>query len=271
MANKDEILEVGLDHIHYYESRRGQNKGIDKDRNGSEVTRGEYHIQLDRAKLLDPDTYRNMQQSDYTAMIDSAEGPKEEKRLAKLYLENMMEESGVDFSGLTVGESVAFLSMNYNSGLDANPTTQKAFRLLANARNKNDSELGLYMEAAKGLIDLTRAFGEQSNGVMNRTKSHKETFDGNLNVESTMIDSGQGSTTAENRQETYQKIVDESNRAKLFVTQEMFLLQNEPVMAGFRNKSSEIGLGTFTSPEGTTRDVTIKEDKKLKEMQQGAR
>ena len=315
MADREEILRVALDHLHFYESRRGKVIGVDRDSSGVERSRGHYHVMLDRARLLDKDKYGKMSQSDYNAIIGESKdeddnvreasnkkAEAEGKRLAGLYLEDIMKKSRVDFSGLTVGESVAFLSMNYNSGLDANPTTQKAFRLLANARNRNDPELGLYMKAARGLIDLTKekqAEGKASivlAGILNRNDGHKKTFDGELNPENTFGKlSGEIGEAEKNLEEedprgiqisydkkemelrdAYRRTVRESSDAKVFVKEEMFLLQNEPVMAGFLNKFSEIGLGTFTSPEGTTRDVTIKEDEKLEEvpqleeMQQGA-
>jgi len=204
MADRQEILSVGLDHIHFYESARGTNMQVDRDGDSVEISRGHYHVQLDTAKLLDPNTYQNMSQPDYNAIIGQGENAEAEgRRLASLYLENIMDESGIDFSGLTVGESVAFLSMNYNSGLETN-------------RNRNSPDLNQYIEAAIGLIDLTRAFGERSDGIMNRTNSHKRTARGNLDVDSTM----QYTTNAQNRQQVYQEITDASAKGKLFTTQE---------------------------------------------------
>ena len=217
MADREEILRVGLDHLHFYESARGTNMQVDRDRDGVEKSRGHYHVQLETAKELDPDKYGEMSQTDYNAIIGQGENAEAEgRRLAALKLEDIMEKSRIDFSGLTVGESVAFLSMNYNSGLAINKTTQKAFRFLADARNRNSPGLNQYIESAIGLIDLTRAFGERSDGIMNRTNSHKRTARGNLDVDSTM----QYTTNAQNRQQVYQEITDASAEGKVFTARE---------------------------------------------------
>ena len=299
MADKDKILELALDHIHYYESRRGKSVGIDRDKDGNELTRGEYHIKHSTAKNLDP-KYKNMEIDGYTAMIESDAGPAEEKRLAKLYLEKIMKESRVDFSGLTLGESVAFLSMNYNSGLKANKTTQKAFIFLANARNRNDPNLGLYIETAIGSIDLTSVAGEPSNGVMNRTKSHKQTARGALIVDATMKDSGKESVTAENRKEEREKIRAAAATSRRVVEQETAMLAKEfPKMALYsdgdkmidpdfstggnvitekeatefsvrkQGPKSGLELNTFTSPSGEIRPVQQVEPTPKPEIPQG--
>ena len=177
MAISDEVLNTALDHIHAYESQRGTLKKTDD----SGGTRSEYHMRVEVAAEYD-DRFNGMTQDQYNAVIT----PPEEKALVSKHLEVLRQEAtdaGVNFDSLNAGEQVSLLSTLFNRRKQ--PNTLQSFSQLTFARDNNRPDQEDFRIAARNSLDVTKDAGERNLGVMHRTVSHRQTFDGNVNVDET--------------------------------------------------------------------------------------
>lgn len=173
----ENVLNTALDHIHAYESQRGTLNKTDE----SGGTRSEYHMKVEVAAEYD-DRFNGMTQDQYNAIIT----PPEEKALVSKHLEVLRQEAtdaGVNFNSLNAGEQVSLLSTLFNRRTQ--PNTLQSFSQLTFARDNNRPDQEDFRIAARNSLDVTKDAGERSLGVMHRTVSHQQTFDGNVNVDET--------------------------------------------------------------------------------------
>lgn len=173
----ENVLNTTLDHIHVYESQRGKLKKTDE----SGGTRSEYHMRVEVAAEYD-DRFNGMTQDQYNAIIT----PPEEKALVSKHLGVLRQEAtdaGVNFDSLNAGEQVSLLSTLFNRRTQ--PNTLQSFSQLTFARDNNRPDQEDFRIAARNSLDVTKDLGQRNLGVMHRTISHRETFDGDPNVDET--------------------------------------------------------------------------------------
>ena len=236
MADREEILNTVVDHIHHYESRRGTL--MDKEEKGG--TESQYHMTLSTAKTLDP-KYENYKVSDFNKEMSL--NPETEKNLVLDKIKEEMAGSGIDFEALELGEAVSYLSMMYNAtGYTGNPNTTKAFKRLANSRKNNGPMTEKLRETARATLDVIYSKNVILGGLVNRRLSEQKVFDGNLSVDETY------KTPSYNSQELIaQKLEFKNNSddAKVFLSNYDLWSKNKP----------GVNLGTFTTMPGEVRPV----------------
>jgi hypothetical protein len=232
MADRQDIIDTTLDHIHYYESRRGQFMAEEK----IGRTESEYHMKLSTAKMIDS-KYKNYTTSRFNQEMSS--NPEAEKNLVVKMLEEQMEGSGISFENLELGEAVSYLSMMYNSkGYTGNPTTTKAFRRLANSRSKNGLMTNELKNAAKSTLDVIYSGSAIMPGLVNRRLSEQKAFDGNLSVDETY----------QTPSYTSQELIAKKTEFKNNSDEAKFFLKNYDL---FSNKK----IGQVITESGQTADV----------------
>lgn len=185
---RDAIIDMALDHIYEFESRSGKIKK----REGIGGTVGGFHLRykdnknLAAAEGFTPQPGQSVEQQ-FNDFILADAG--RERRIARRRVErdyDMFVKDGVEATSLQMGEMVAGLNMVYNAGgVRGNPGFTTALKALSVARkNEKDEHItSLYRDATRGYIDVMRtAQGDYSSGLMARTMTTKEIFDGVVDI-----------------------------------------------------------------------------------------
>ena len=193
---------MALNHIHEFESRSGKIKK----REGIGGTVGEFHLKYEDNKKLaaaegfTPQPGKPMQQQFNDFILEDKQ---RERRIARRRVErdyDVFVKNGVEAENLQMGEMVAGLNMVYNAGgVGGNSGFLMALKGLSVARKNGKDEhiTSLYRDAARGYIDVMRtAQGNYSSGLMARTMTTKEIFDGLVDI-SDVYDSYLSSSRAE--------------------------------------------------------------------------
>lgn len=219
MANRQDIIDNTITHLHGYESDFGEKAGDYVNSKGEIESTGNFHVTYETAVRLNPNAYKNMDKKDF--LEEQRTDIKKEKKLVTLMIEDVMDKSKLDYSNLTLGQSIAFVSMNYNSGLAINKTTRDAFAFLSDAQSRNAADVEEYKAAARGLIDITKASGVLSPGILNRTNSTRNTFDGNVVFDAARKSEEYKFANQSNKQEARAIIVNDSSDARVWLDSEM--------------------------------------------------
>lgn len=185
--SRDTVIDTALDHIYEFESRGGK---IRK-REGIGGTVGGFHLtykdnkDLAAAEGFTPRPGRSAQEQFNDFIIEDEE---RERRIARRRVERDYDkfvQEGVEPDGLELGEFTAGLAMVYNfGGVGGNSGFAMALKALSAARTQNKDQhiTSLYRDAARGYIDVMRTPSGYNTGLMARSMTTKEIFDGAMNI-----------------------------------------------------------------------------------------
>lgn len=180
--SREQIVNTAIDHIYEYETRSGKIKKAE----AIGGTVGGFHLKYENNRdLLGGLGFTGSSASEFNQWI--LNNPDKEREMVRRRVNrdlSFFESKGVSLDHLEMGEAVAGLVMVYNTG---QPQLTKDLASLSKARKNNSPAdiIRLRQEAARSSIDVMRAKGEYNAGLMARSMSAKETFDGILDVKKT--------------------------------------------------------------------------------------
>lgn len=182
MSNREDIMNTAIDLIHYRESSRGKNRGLDA--SGAHYTKGDFHITTHRAgdKVYGSPTYRELYS--HMSQIEFAnfmyDNPGVESLIAEEIVNSTLDAMPY-LDKIPTRVSAAIVRSIYNLG--GQPNLRRAAEAYATAIETNLGDLNMYKDAVVKQFDTTSSGGRLVDGLVNESHQLREFAMGTGNIE----------------------------------------------------------------------------------------